>query len=421
MNTKRNQLLIAIFTFPILTVISYLLLCVVYCIPTDRIGLHVRESAEMFAGKNLYKELSKSDITTKQDYFTDILMMLTAAYDGDETPFNKAISNFRVEKKDANLAESCAVCNKLPISQQVKRDYSRYWHGYLIPLKIVFYFMNINEFRSLNLLLVLGLLIMISLLLYKRGAEYIFPLLIAYAFINPLAISVSIQYLWIYYITCLAIIVMLQLWNNSHFQNWMWYYFMLIGMVTSFMDLLTYPIATLGFPLILYFALSELPTFRIGFQKLVGYSVSWGTGYAGFWICKWLLSCIITQKNYISSGIGQVMYRAGNVAYETVIDVSVVFKKHLGVFYSSSLRYVVLLSVIVSVILLFYFGVQKTRMVSCIMILLIAVYPLLWYAGTVNHSYIHFFTYRALSVSLFAITSFLRPLIKKNTFKIFER
>lgn len=72
--------------------------------------------------------------------------------------------------------------------------------------------------------------------------------------------------------------------------------FLIIGMLTSFFDFLTYPLFTLGMPLIL---ISVLGTFS-SVQKLcdiVKNSIFWGIGYGGMWCGKWMVGSILTGDN----------------------------------------------------------------------------------------------------------------------------
>ncbi len=68
-------------------------------------------------------------------------------------------------------------------------------------------------------------------------------------------------------------------------------YFFVVGMVENFFDFLTYPIITLGIPLIVLLWLKirdESADLKENMIFTVKSSVSWGLGYALTWIAKWV-------------------------------------------------------------------------------------------------------------------------------------
>ena len=63
------------------------------------------------------------------------------------------------------------------------------------------------------------------------------------------------QFSSVLYIFLIAMIVMLLF--HEKLKNKYGYFFLIIGMMTSFFDLLTYPVATFGIPIILFFILEN--------------------------------------------------------------------------------------------------------------------------------------------------------------------
>ena len=51
---------------------------------------------------------------------------------------------------------------------------------------------------------------------------------------------------------------------------------------------------------------------------------------------------------------------------------------------------------------------RRKNVIDILPILVISIYPILWYIVLANHSYMHFwFTYRSLGVTVFAVLSFM--------------
>lgn len=402
---------------------GFLLICAVYSLPAGKAAMHVRESGKLLEKEGVYKFLVEGDVTTKLDNFTDIIMLVTASYDGEENIVDKAVNNYRVFKKDATVLESCSACGEIKEEDQEKTAYARYWHGYLVVLKPLLLFLNLNEIRTLNLFVILVYLSLIPILLYRQKCgKYIIPYLLACCVINPMTVSVSLQFSSIFHITSVAIIVLLLFYNKIGFREKLWLYFMMIGIAVSFFDLLTYPVVSLAFPLIIYVALNEQIDFKIGLRNIIGYSAMWSAGYVGMWSAKWLLSSILMGENYFADAINSLRLRSGSQVGIGESDVTAnllqIYLKVTGQLKGSSIKYLLLLIFVVCIAALIGSRIQWENCAACILFILIAAYPFIWYAGAKNHSYIHaFFTYRGLSVSVFALMACMLPLIDIGAFK----
>lgn len=90
-------------------------------------------------------------------------------------------------------------------------------------------------------------------------------------------------------------------------------YFVIAGMLTSFLDLLTYPLYTWAFPLLLLILLSEDGQKALNYVKTVVVSgLGWILGYAGMWFGKWALAGWIVHRNVIQEAWKEVLFRSGS-------------------------------------------------------------------------------------------------------------
>ena len=125
-------------------------------------------------------------------------------------------------------------------------SYARYWHGYLAALKPLLMVMNLNSIRVLNMYAQLALVLWTAALMVRRGlSRHVLALFAAYASLCPAAVMQSLQYSTAFYVAFGAMAVLL--WTDGRMNDAL--FFMAVGMLTSFVDFLTYPIATLGLPL----------------------------------------------------------------------------------------------------------------------------------------------------------------------------
>ena len=100
---------------------------------------------------------------------------------------------------------------------------------------------------------------------------------------NIPAVVRSLQYSTIFHVTSVFLILLLvgarigKLWENR------WMLFLAAGICTSYFDFLTYPIAVLGFLLVINIGLIETQG-KHSYQmvwEVIGESALWGVGYVG--------------------------------------------------------------------------------------------------------------------------------------------
>lgn len=414
-NNVWKKICIGAAAFLSIVLIGFLLLCFICSMPTGRVQANVRISAQSMQEDGLYHQMVSGKETTKLDNFTDALMMLTASYGGDEAVIDKVVNNYENRLEEGDLIESCKVSGLETENGVTRRHaYARYWHGYVVVLKPLLAFFDLNEIRDLNLFVVLGFICATAVLLYIREkGRFAVPYLLAVCFINPMVVSASLQFSTIFHTMSVALLVMLVLWNKKWFREYIWLYFMLVGMLTSYIDLLTYPVVALAFPVILYIILSEPTRLMTGIRQLILNSALWCVGYVGMWASKWAVSSVLMQKNYFTKAIDTVKLRSGDTAFEQELTAGQVLDSMFGFLGDSSFSYLLILLILAAVVLIVRKGIKKSSLVSSLLLLAVAFYPAVWYVGTKNHSAIHgFYTYRGVSAVLFALPSALLMLAK---------
>ena len=132
-------------------------------------------------------------------------------------------------------------------------------------------------------------------------------------------------------------------------------------------------------------------------------SVFWGIGYFGFWVEKWVLCNLLTEENIIADAFRSISERVGRSVFDEPVGYVETVLENMGILF----KYPYVLAVFGG-ILLMVTGLRKSRLKVLKELtagyLLIASYPLIWYAATVNHSYVHAdMTYRTLGISIFSV------------------
>lgn len=400
--------------------LGFLALLIVCKLPTARVQSHVRESGTMLGMEGELWSIVPSDGNTRLDNFTDSIMLLTSAYEGDEGAVDQAVFSYRVYKKGATKEESCENCGILADNEKSVKTYPRYWHGYKIILKPLLAFLNINEIRDLNMFFILVCCTAIILLLYKNGmGSYIIPYLFGICFLEIPTVAKSLQNSTIFHLISLAGIVILLGSRKEAFRKRYWAFFLMVGMATSYFDFLTYPIATLGFTLIFYVGL--VGVYEKYDLKFVWHTIEnsflWGIGYLGMWAMKWVLGTLFTGQNLFLDAKEGITLRAGNEFQGVVLNEKAVLDVMKEYFQGQAIVYLIPLFILcLCVWIIKTKGYKDKRNWMAVMVLLvISIYPFMWYYISKNHSYQHaFFTYRSMSVFVFGIVAALVPCIGKH-------
>lgn len=380
------------------------LMAAVYCLPLEPIKANVRESVEIFEAESNYPKLIARHYNTTLDNWTDAYILSEAGYDGGESPIIDAMLNPHTEVVNENPAEGLVKIYGGDTGLELTDvNYGRYWHGYLTLIKPLLLLINYGQLRELMGLVQLLLFVSVVVLLtLKKKALYALSVTLVYAFLNPAALSMSITYNTVYmliFIQMLVIIAKSDVYSVR--ANWI-VHFMIAGCLTSFMDYLTYPLAAFGVPMLLLLALYPDSPGR-DFMAVLRSGLAWVFGYVGMWASKLIVGGLISGQNILKDANDMISFRSGGAVEEGYSHLELMFR---AIYKNLSAGKLVLglaaLGLLAGIV---YALIKKARLPWGRVLLLGAFMaaPLAWYAFAANHSYVHyFFTYRTLSISVFA-------------------
>lgn len=385
-------------TYIILIAVFFLAMTLVYCIPVSWIQGNVEKSLavmETEGERPMYAFYRHSAIV---DNHTDMLM------------YESLIQN----REQYNAVQASVSINQYP----------RYWHGYQVllrPLTVVF---QVQELRYLGMLLFYLLFAWSAWLVAKKtrpvnGMLYVMTIASSYL----VAVTTCFQYLTTFYVLFVSLIVLLSREDRGKKTNLILFFFV-VGMVENFFDFLTYPIVTLGIPLILLLwmrAQEEEADFMDNFWFMFKGSLSWGLGYALSWIGKWIITTVVLGVRYFWRTMSVVQYRLEGNEDEPLDRIGTI-RKNLKAWLNVqddgviSWSKVALLLLILALILVIWKKVKDMRTVSaCVPMLFVAAYPYVWYLVMSNHSQIHYwYTYRAQLVALFGVLMFIAGILREK-------
>lgn len=385
----------------LLIVIGYILLVIVYSIPKNLINQHVQESVKIFEREGTYPQLVNGFDSSQLDNWTDALMLLIAAHeDAQNNVFKQAARNAYSEIPGKNPTETLIALYSE--DGEIKAvPYERYWHGYLVLLKPLLVFFNYGEIRYLNMAFQLALILGIMFLLTKQNRAQCGAALCFYILsLNPATLAMSMQFSSIFILTMLSGIVLL-LREKQYKENieWLIIHFFVVGCLTSYFDLLTYPLHTLAVSLILWLSISCENRYKIAIESML----AWAAGYGGMWSGKWIVSSLITGDNVLRDAFDQAALRTSYAASDSSFTYGDMISRFFSVFNNPIVHLALIVPLLYIVACMWK---HKMRVDIKYFILLggIALMPFAWYAVLSNHSYWHaWFTYRELAISIFAI------------------
>ena len=289
--------------------------------------------------------------------------------------------------------------------------YDYYWHGYvalLRPLLAVFDYGEIRVLNQMGQFLLVGLL---ALFLYRRkGILYSLLALTSYFLLMPLAMPFSLQFSWVFYITAVFLLYLTAGAEDRELSGMkLFLIFMAVGMLTSFLDLLTYPLYTWGVPVIWWLLLQKADKKPWHYVREVIYTgLWWIAGYAGMWLSKGCLGGLILGRNIFARAFYEVGFRLGVENTE-----SFHLSDRLDALYVNWKHYEYKLFVILLAAWLLFFvaatlrnGVQGN--VKSKALALAGVSSIVWYFALANHTAgHHFFTYRIYGIAVLAVLAIL--------------
>lgn len=341
------------------------------------------------ASYETYLDLAFPDVL---DGMTDKTMLATAMDAGEGDPFRRAMDSYN----------------------EYNGHYSYYWHGYVCILRPLLLLFDYSEIRAFNgicqFLLILSLAFAIG---KEKGIRYVLMFGTSCLLLSPAAVSMCLQFTWVFYIAYLGTLVLLLKREYFSVRSRYVYFFITMGMLTSYCDLLTYPLFTWGMPLVWWLVMDKAlvhanvkdgraeALFYV--KRVIASGFAWIAGYAGMWVMKWAIATPALGRNIFTEAINEVFLRVGAVEKKPFglmgrLEIIVVNWKHYG--YGP---YAVLLACW----LLWWFwsslkdGGHKSG--KRYAYFLTGVSSIVWYLVLSNHVQAHhFFTYRIFGVSILA-------------------
>ena len=427
-----------IIVFVILIIVYFVSLLLTSLIPSSAIKENVTKSSEtlvMLGEKKAYElGYTKEEAFT----FTDALMVNTAFSIDSSHPLESMLlarrsyipgQTMTVYEESKDVLSSSMYMDSSG-SYQTKElyglmhndgntegfEYPRYWHGYLAILRPLLLLFDYNTIRWLSCICLVVLSIALAVILAKKinkitGFIFLASLLIVNIFIAGLCLNEATTY----YIAIIASIV-LALWYKK-IKNNIGLLFFIVGSVTSFLDLFTTPLITIGIPLVIYFLFRQKEDdVKISKQliELIQLSVFWGLGYGLTWFAKWAITDLILHKGIILEAIEQILFRTVSRTDRLLTD-----KELQKIYIDSYFDNYILISIVCLTVLYITISFIKDRnkkvkinVGNILPYIIIALYPTIWFFVVKQHTLKHiFFTKRLIVIPIMAFQIIIATLL----------
>lgn len=283
-------------------------------------------------------------------------------------------------------------------------EYARYWHGYLIFLRPLLVIMDYQGIRILmQVITIILMIVMLGLIAKKINWQIAVMFLIGFLSIDIFIAARAFNAICVFIIAIVSTIFILL---KKDSEKNIAINFFVIGSVTSFIDLLTTPLVTLGIPIIVYLLLIQKngKNLKECLIELVKICLMWGIGYGLTWATKWILVQLMYNRPIIQNALTQAQVRI--VTNKTTFLNMMI---NIGNFLSYEVIFADIMIMISYAIIMLVKNRNKelnikNNIVQSIPYLIVAMMPLAWYAVLKQHSMIHrFFTYRALVITIITL------------------
>ena len=375
-------------------IVLYGLFAVLSCSLPDRLIKHrVKRASSSLAAYGNYPRSVFDLEACQQDCFTEALI-LNQVYCIDRTkPLESAM---KVSRRSAtwNLPGDLWQITHEEVALN-DFSYPRYWHGTTFLTRFLLLFFSYSQIQWLLFAISLLLMFFFGTVYFPRaGILKTAAMLMGWALVYGFMWLFSLQFTPVFLITLVASILVVRFRSDIRRLSLL---FFVTGSLTCYFDLLTVPLLSFGWPLLVWLSLYDDKKLRMSdLWIIVKWALLWLAGFALTWATKWALASLVLGYNVFTDAAQAVSMRT---------DASEDYGRWDAVMKNVGMIpwVLVILTVLGFVACVFrHFRIYDWKRTG--LYLLVALMPYVWYVVLSNHSYEHFwFTYRLQAISIVAV------------------
>ena len=397
-------------------------------IPRAAIQKNVEKSAVLFTQKEgAFPSTLAGLYSSGMDYYADAVLLDIAWYLEPEHPlesiswakfytenrynYNGFVKNYFIE----------SIKNNLPANQQ----YLRYWHGSIIFVKPMLMFLDINGIHVVHGLALAVLTIWLMVLLRRKGLWTEGIILLG----SMIAVSIwfvpfCMEFVWMFLCMLIASIITVS-WTLADQEHRLPALFLIVGMVSVFVDFFTTETLTIAVPLLFVLRIRRRKGRMAGTFKLIGEScILWGVGYVGMWILKWGFAAACLHRNVFPFVRDSIWEHVQSFNQMGMLEMKLkTIANNFSLLFPLEYELIGQILILVFIVIFIVLPVvtNRIRLRSHIvwkwilLYLLVGIIPIIRFLVVSNHSLVHsFFTHRALAAFVMAVGLILLELVEMN-------
>ena len=416
---------IRLFAILVLSVaLGFVLLAATYLVPAEQMQPQLEETIKVFdqstgRAERMDQILVPGYSSTWLDNTSDSFFLQCAAASSPHmsiwqqaayNPYYSTIIHSRAGDELVNYVKNAR-------EELHEKSMGRYWNGYLVFLKPLLTVMSYEDIRMINMVALGAMLTLLVCLMYRRGMQrYIPAFATAFLTLTPFVLPLNMHYSVVVYIMLAGMIAML-LWPEGCCKRLgSTALFFLLGIVTVYFDMLTYPILSFGFPAVMWLLLCEEEGEKRALSTLIRIGLAWVAGYALMWAAKWLVLALFGYAQEAQFAVNSIARRSNS---ESISRIGTIWR-NLEVIARKPFKLLAAAGVLMFSGMVFKQWRQRARLVSVPLVLVIsmagvAMLPLVWYYLLANTNHTHyFFMHRNLSVTVFAGLCLLTRILRRE-------
>lgn len=383
-------------------------------IPQNKVEKNVLESIKYLEDNGKYAVYNNGEIQEFYktiDYVADMKTLNMAFLIDNENPISSSIEMNYYDNLNYKLRNFTELFEN---KDGKEVDYSRYWQGQIIFVRILLLFTNIEYMYIFNNVLIYALLIILLIKLFKCKKSLAFMVMLSLIVVNFYIVPFCYNYYFSFLVAFIASINIVD--NYKKDKNKIEKCMIVSGICTCFFDFLTCETLALTLPLFIYVSLNKN---EVSFKELFKLIILWGISYALTFALKWGIDCIHFGSNFIFD----IFDKASIRVYTNDSNIIKIFIANLINVFSNLSPFVYFkngLTIFISIILIAIYNLifnLKDRK-KYLKYFVIAMIPFIRFFVLSAHTYEHhYFTYRALIPFIILLCMIYKDIFNRFTKK----
>lgn len=400
------------------------------CIPNELIKDNLIGSSLKLMPADPHPAINPTAYHSMQDNYADVILLGVISCVNSADPFRTAINTgyFDGDENGVAFGLYATASGFAP-----NTDYTRYWHGSMTVIRPLLTFTDIDGIKIISAIVMLVLLGISGFMLIKRKNTACFVMLIlSLLLVQAFFVPFSLEFIITFVVTLLLLPLYIHFSEND---NAILLLSVSGGTLIAFTDFLTTETISILIPLTVVMLIrirkNEQYTFKEGALLTAKCGTSWLLAYAVTFVSKWALATAVTGVDKFKPAIASLTERTSGEAADFENPAEQLFSaifSNLSMLFptpnkisTEAVIFSILLYIVLPIAIVIILNRKKKNTLPVLFIAL-ALIPLIRFAVLSNHSYLHsFFTYRALSVTIFAMISAVWISIDKKSLFLFKQ